>query len=202
MSIMMETAILDKEESRRAHVIAIAFDVVTRYGFKRTTMDDLAKAAGMSRPALYLLYKNKTDIYRACLVDFIKVTQGYVSACFEVPSSPIEQTTNALIVGIILPMRKILDTPHGAELLEMKDIVAEDLAHQWIRMLETELEKGLSKAVASGKIALPNETVTTAQIAGFMADAAEGIKHRMTDPDAMEKRLRDLVTLMIAPLVR
>jgi len=200
--MMMENAILDKDESRRAHVIAVAFDVVTRYGFKRTTMDDLAKAAGMSRPALYLLYKNKTDVYRACVQDFIRVTQMYVSACFETPNSPVEQATNALVVGIILPMRKILDTPHGVELLEMKEIVAGDLAHQWIRMLETELEKGLSKAVANGRLTLPNESVTTAQVAGFMADAAEGIKHRMTDLDAMEKRLSDLVTLMIAPLVR
>ena len=69
-------------------------------------------------------------------------------------------------------------------------------------MLETELENGLTKALASGKIVLPNETVSTAQIAGFMADAVEGIKHRMSDLDAMEKRLKDLVTLMIAPLVR
>ena len=199
---MMEIAILDKDESRRAHVIAVAFDVVTRYGFKRTTMDDLAKAAGMSRPALYLLYKNKTDVYRACLEDFIRVTRGYVSACFNTSGTPVEQTTNALIAGIISPMRKILDTPHGVELLEMKEIVAEDLAHQWIRMLENELEKGLSKAVTNGRIVLPNESVTTAQIAGFMADAAEGIKHRMSDLDAMEKRLRDLVVLMIAPLVR
>ena len=199
---MMETAILDKDESRRAHVIAVAFDVVTRYGFKRTTMDDLAKAAGMSRPALYLLYKNKTDVYRACLEDFIKVTKAYISACFDNADSPVEQVTNALIAGIISPMRKILDTPHGVELLEMKESIADDLAHQWIRMLETELEKGLSKAVKNGKLVLPNESVTTAQIAGFMADAAEGIKHRMTDLDAMEKRLRDLVVLMIAPLVR
>ena len=199
---MIDSTILDKEEARRAHVISVAFDVVTRYGFKRTTMDDLAKAAGMSRPALYLLYKNKTDVYRACIEDFIKVTQGHASACFDTNDSPAEQATNALIVGIILPMRKILDTPHGVELLEMKEIVAGDLAHQWIRMLETELENGLTKALASGKIVLPNETVSTAQIAGFMADAVEGIKHRMSDLDAMEKRLKDLVTLMIAPLVR
>ena len=125
-----------------------------------------------------------------------------MSACFVTQGSPVEQATNALIVGIILPMRKILDTPHGVELLEMKDIVADDLAHQWIRMLETELEKGLSMAVANGKLILPNESVTTTQIAGFMADAVEGIKHRMTDLGAMEKRLCDLVTLMLAPLVR
>ena len=37
--------------------------VFLAYGFARTTMDDIARAADMSRPALYLLFKNKTDIY-------------------------------------------------------------------------------------------------------------------------------------------
>jgi AcrR family transcriptional regulator len=202
MSIMTEALNMDRDDARRALVIAVAFDVVTRYGFKRTTMDDLARAAGMSRPALYLLYKNKTDIFRACLEDFIHVTQQLVSACFNSGMSPIDETIAALIAGIVAPMRKIMDTPHGAELIELKESLAGDLSQQWIRMLETELEQGLSAALARGQLQLPNDSVTTAQIAGFLADAAEGIKHRMAQPDAMEKRLRELVTVIIAPMVR
>ena len=39
--------------------------VFLAYGFARTTMDDIARAADMSRPALYLLFRNKGQIYRA-----------------------------------------------------------------------------------------------------------------------------------------
>ena len=39
--------------------------VVLAYGYSRTTMDDIARAAEMSRPALYLLFRNKAEIYRA-----------------------------------------------------------------------------------------------------------------------------------------
>ena len=52
-------------DPKRARILQCAFAVVLRYGFQRTTMDDIAKEAGISRPALYLQFKNKTDIYRA-----------------------------------------------------------------------------------------------------------------------------------------
>ena len=49
--------------SKRKKIRDNAKSVFLRYGFQRTSMDDIAKAAGMSRPALYLIYKNKEDIY-------------------------------------------------------------------------------------------------------------------------------------------
>ncbi len=39
--------------------------VFLAYGYQRVTMDDIARAAEVSRPALYLLFRNKADIYRA-----------------------------------------------------------------------------------------------------------------------------------------
>ena len=51
--------------ARETLVLEAAFKTFTRYGFTRTTMDDIATEAGLSRPALYLHFRNKKDIYRA-----------------------------------------------------------------------------------------------------------------------------------------
>jgi AcrR family transcriptional regulator len=50
---------------KQLQVIHAAYDVFFRYGFARTTMGDLAKAAGMSRPALYLVYPGKEEVFQA-----------------------------------------------------------------------------------------------------------------------------------------
>ena len=50
------------QDSRRAHVLASASKVFLAYGFAKATMDDIARAAEMSRPAVYLHFKNKTEI--------------------------------------------------------------------------------------------------------------------------------------------
>ena len=34
-------------------------ELVMRYGYKRMTMDDIAKATGMSRPAVYLHFQKQ-----------------------------------------------------------------------------------------------------------------------------------------------
>jgi len=48
-------------------VVQAATDVFLRYGFARTTMADLAQAAGMSRPALYLVFPSKDEIFSAVI---------------------------------------------------------------------------------------------------------------------------------------
>jgi AcrR family transcriptional regulator len=53
--------------TKRMGVIRAATDVFLRYGFARTTMGDLAQAAGMSRPALYLVFPSKDDVFTAVI---------------------------------------------------------------------------------------------------------------------------------------
>jgi len=45
--------------------VAAAGEVFLRYGYVRTTMGDIAKAAGMSRAALYLLFPGKEQAFAA-----------------------------------------------------------------------------------------------------------------------------------------
>jgi AcrR family transcriptional regulator len=53
--------------SKEERVIAGATDVFLRYGFARTTMGDIAERVGISRPALYLLFANKEEVFAAVI---------------------------------------------------------------------------------------------------------------------------------------
>ena len=46
-------------------ILDAALAVFCRYGYRKTSMLDIAQAAGMSRAALYLHFKNKEDVFRA-----------------------------------------------------------------------------------------------------------------------------------------
>ena len=61
----MTTAPQTAPDPKRARILDGAMKVFLAYGYSRVTMDDIARAAEMSRPALYLLFKNKAEIYRA-----------------------------------------------------------------------------------------------------------------------------------------
>jgi AcrR family transcriptional regulator len=52
-------------DDKSKRVIIAAAEVFLRYGYARTTMGDIAKATGISRPALYILFPGKEQIFEA-----------------------------------------------------------------------------------------------------------------------------------------
>ncbi|MHB8894989.1 MAG: TetR/AcrR family transcriptional regulator [Candidatus Geothermincolia bacterium] len=52
----------DREAQRRADILEAARGLYQRYGYKKTTMDDIAKAAGITKPTVYSYFKGKKDI--------------------------------------------------------------------------------------------------------------------------------------------
>ena len=57
----------DAASFRRERVLKGATDVFLRYGFARTTMGDIAERVGISRPALYLAFPNKEEVFGAVI---------------------------------------------------------------------------------------------------------------------------------------
>src|ERR1700761_6717197 len=67
--------------ARRHHVVKAATDIFMRYGFTRTTMNDIAAAAGLTRPTLYQSYPDKEAVFRAVIDEmavqlFAKIQKG------------------------------------------------------------------------------------------------------------------------------
>src|SRR5882762_8414643 len=56
-----------KESARQAHVLETALTVFVRHGFRKTSIEDIAKAAGISRQGIYLQLKNKDEIFSASI---------------------------------------------------------------------------------------------------------------------------------------
>ena len=49
----------------RDRILDAAKNLFSQYGYQRTSMVDIAKAAGLSRPALYLQFHSKDEVYLA-----------------------------------------------------------------------------------------------------------------------------------------
>ena len=51
-----------REAQRRAEILEAARGLYQRYGYKKTTMDEIAKAAGITKPTVYSYFNGKKDI--------------------------------------------------------------------------------------------------------------------------------------------
>ena len=52
---------------QREAILVAATAIFLRYGFKKTSMDDVARAAGVSRQGLYLYFDTKDLLFRESL---------------------------------------------------------------------------------------------------------------------------------------
>lgn len=118
----------DPGTDRQAAILDAAFGTFAAYGFRRTTMEDIARAAGLSRTALYLHFRNKDDILRSLTQRHFDLSLQAMAAALAVPGQTTDQ---ALIAAFIAKdgnfAEALLETPHGAELLDTGLSVAADI---------------------------------------------------------------------------
>ena len=55
------------EAGRREHVLEAALLTFARYGYRKASMEDVARAADISRPGLYFYFASKQDLFRAAV---------------------------------------------------------------------------------------------------------------------------------------
>ena len=57
----------EREASRREHVLDAALLIFARYGYRKASMEEVARAADISRPGLYFYFASKPDLFRAAV---------------------------------------------------------------------------------------------------------------------------------------
>ncbi|MFF8971768.1 TetR/AcrR family transcriptional regulator [Streptomyces sp. NPDC014995] len=107
---------------RLPEVLDATYECLTRYGVRRTTMDDIASTMGVSRSAVYQYVRNKDDAFQrlaARLHERALERARRAAAARDVPYS--ERVRGVLAAKLDLALRLAGDSPHTAELLDEKD---------------------------------------------------------------------------------
>lgn len=76
---------------RRRQLLDTALDVFAAKGFHATSMDDVADAAGVSKPVLYQHFRSKRDLYLALLDDVGEHLMALITAATSEAGSPRAQ---------------------------------------------------------------------------------------------------------------
>jgi len=101
-------------------ILNAAFEGFAQYGFRRTSMEDIARNAGISRPALYLHFRNKEDILRGLTTYYFDRAVAGMTQALQADPDPVRALHAALIAKDAGVMEKLLTSPHAADLLDVK----------------------------------------------------------------------------------
>ncbi|QKV19853.1 TetR/AcrR family transcriptional regulator [Oricola thermophila] len=185
---------------KREIILAAAVDVFLNYGFRKTSMDDIARAAGMSRPALYQVFRNKTEIFRATSMNLLELKVHEVRAAFRSDKPFRERLFDSLDRSFLALHRQILETPHGSELIDVNEDVACDIKMRYCDQMVDALAEGISDAARSGEIALEPLGVDARAAATIIMQAMEGIKAKCMRGEPADDDVRNMVTFVAGAL--
>lgn len=182
-------------DPKRVRILDGAMKVFLAYGFSRTTMDDIARAADMSRPALYLLFKNKTDIFRAIAMMVLSRSVESAKMALAGDGAFTERMTRAIDEAFISMMSAVVASPHGAELLDMKSSLG-DLVGCWRGGLVEHIAAAIGSEAARNGADLTAKGLSAQLLADMLLDGLEGMKSRISDPGGQRQAAAALIRVI------
>lgn len=184
------------DSAKRQRILDAAMRVFLSYGYKRVTMDDIARAVDMSRPALYLIFKNKTDIFRAVADHMFEFSLEDIAERLNQDGSLADRLYTAIESVMIDMMCQINESPHGEELLDLKNSLASDLIAGWHNAVSARFRDAIAADARKRRIDLSARGLTASGLAELLMDGLEGMKHRMPDAQGQRKAARQLVRVV------
>jgi AcrR family transcriptional regulator len=183
-------------DPKRSRILDGAMKVFLAYGYSRVTMDDIARSAEVSRPALYLVFKNKAEIYRALGAMLLQASADAGRTELDTKGPFAERMMAAIERSLIAMMERIRNSPHGAEILDMKNSLAGDLAAVWRDALSQSFGAAIAAEASRNEVDLGARGLTANALADLLLDGLEGMKSRVTTADAQREGARRLVTVI------
>ena len=191
-------------DERREQILQSALLTFGQYGYRRTTMGDLAAAAGISRPALYLLFRNKEDVFRSCAEWLLDLACRTAEQALQASSTPFpERLVVAVEERFIFLYQRLHLLPHAQELLDLGSTIAPDITHHMeVRTLDA-LTHAVAEADARGELALQRVGLSARVWAELLISGLHGLKTSLTPDERFADRARELVRVFctaVAPL--
>ena len=88
---------VNKEEFRKKIIISSG-RIFSRYGFKKTTMDEIAKALKIGKSSVYYYFKSKEEIFEAVVLYEANILRNELTKAIKSVESPVDKMKNYVFV--------------------------------------------------------------------------------------------------------
>ncbi len=185
---------------RRARILDAALARFSRYGFRRTSMEDIAGEAGISRAALYLEFENKEEIFRS-LAERLQDDSLAGARAALAAEGPLSRRLAAALEAKHLRFFELMrSSPHGEELLDENSRTCGEISARAEREQVRLVAAAIRAAAASGEADPAEAGLSAASAAELLVRSVAGQKAGTSDAAEYRARLRNLVRVFVAAL--
>jgi AcrR family transcriptional regulator len=178
---------------RQRQLVELAEQLFAERGFARTSMEELARRAGVTKPVIYELFESKDGLFRACVDRAIERMAASIVEAFRSETEPEAR----LRAGGLAFLRFARDNRVAWDLMAMQGRFAEQA--QAVRRDQAQLIRSLMEEIAPEGID-PRELEA---VAYAVNSAYEGAAHWMWEhPDTPVEELADWIVALLLPGLR
>lgn len=185
------------KDEKQLKIIEAAKEIFSRYGFKRTTMGDIAEAVGMSRPALYLVYPSKEDILAAVVDSMCHSTLSEIRQQLPLIETAKDKLKFAFEVWSVRPFEMVQTFPDTKDLLENTHKFAGQITSGAFTEFENILEGILEPLVDASQ---SKSKLSPKQLAHILTSAIYGFKNAAGNVAELRQLFDDLITVILESL--
>jgi len=185
---------------RRKEILAAVFRCCTHYGFRRTSMDDIAREAGLGRTALYYHFKNKQEIFVALAGWFHERMLRAAEAALALELPPDQTVLKILAARMLDYFEWVHSSEHGREIAADNSKLAGPVSAAANRNYRRILAKAIRRAERAGTWNLKRVDMNADEAAAYLFDSAEGLmgdENSEQTSAAYARRLRQLVQICV-----
>jgi AcrR family transcriptional regulator len=189
---------LEVASVKQQQILSAALRTFGRYGYRRTSMELIAQAADVSRPALYQYFRGKADVFRAMTAQLL---DGLIAAA-ELADQAEDSSVAERLAGVLSVKLEFVvgtvDVQFRSEILTDAEQVAGDLLASFKDRWQAVIERCLESS--ADELDLLSTQLSAHDAACLLIDAVAGIVQEAAQPETLDKRLRDLVDLTVRGL--
>jgi TetR/AcrR family transcriptional regulator of autoinduction and epiphytic fitness len=171
--------------------------VFARFGFRKTSMDDIARAAGVSRQGLYLSFANKEELFRRALAHSLR---GQLAAAIAALSRAQDSLETRLIAACVDWSGRFI----GSLGVDAADLMcaSSSLAGATLAEYEWQFEEALANAICSSALAdaCAAADLEVADLARALHATARGLKQSCKTREEFVKGMTAAVRMICRPL--
>ncbi len=90
----------NKKDATRENILKIAQDIFSKYGYKKTTLDDIANAVRKGKSSLYYYFSSKEDLFQAVIQKEVDVLRRELEIVVNRNTDPVEKLRDYILTKL------------------------------------------------------------------------------------------------------
>lgn len=188
-----------------AALLEAAIEEFASFGFRRASMEGVARRAGVSRATLYTHWGSKEELFRALVSQLHEEHLSAMSEALNAARNGEGSFRDRLYTALHARFARFVEltsgSPHAAELYDLHGRICGEIARDSQARAESLLACLLRDAVRHGEVDLSRSGLTPARAAARLfecAHVAKGEDPSTATPESFARALREVVALVAA----